>query len=179
LNPELLPPKAPDLPALLGPLIRHGVDLVLVGGMAGIARGSNYPSYDLDVAYARDRANLARVAAALEEIGVRLRGATPDLPFLPDAETLRRGANFTFITPHGDFGILADIAGIRSYEELREAATEKEIGGFSVRVASIDHLIAMKRAANRTKDKLMLEEYIVIADEQARATGEEEGGAGA
>ena len=35
-----------------------------------------------------------------------------------------------------------------------------------IRVASIDHLISMKRAANRTKDKLMLEEYIVIADEQ-------------
>jgi hypothetical protein len=37
-----------------------------------------------------------------------------------------------------------------------------------VKVASIDHLIAMKRASNRTKDKLMLEEYIVIADEQGR-----------
>ena len=29
-------------------------------------------------------------------------------------------------------------------------------------------LIAMKRASNRSKDKLMLEEYIVIADELER-----------
>jgi hypothetical protein len=32
----------------------------------------------------------------------------------------------------------------------------------------------MKRAANRTKDKLMLEEYIVIADEEGRAQFDED-----
>lgn len=173
MSPDALPPRAPDVHALLEPLVRRGVDFVLVGGMAGIALGSNYPSYDLDIAYARDRANLDRLAAALTELDARLRGAPPDLPFVPDAETLKRGANFTFVTPHGDLDVLADMAGIRSYGELRDAAVEKEIGGFAIRVASIDHLIAMKRAANRTKDKLMLEEYIVIADEQGRAAREE------
>lgn len=61
------------------------------------------------------------------------------------------------------------MAGLGNYAELRGASEEKEIAGLQVKVASIDHLIAMKRAANRTKDKLMLEEYIVIADEQQRA----------
>jgi hypothetical protein len=176
VSPDALPPKAPDVAALLEPLVRHGVDFVLVGGMAGIAQGSNYPSYDLDIAYARDRANLDRLAAALDDLDVRLRGAPPDLPFVLDAGTLKRGANFTFVTPHGDLDVLADVAGIRSYRELRDSAEEKEIGGFAVLVASIDHLIAMKRAANRTKDKLMLEEYIVIAGEQDRAAREEAGG---
>jgi hypothetical protein len=31
----------------------------------------------------------------------------------------------------------------------------------------------MKRAANRPKDKLMVEEYIVLADEQKKLAGEE------
>jgi hypothetical protein len=165
-----LPPKAPDLRALLGALVRHGVDFVLVGGMAGIAHGSSYPSFDLDIAYSRDRANVARLVEALREIGVRPRGAPEDLPFQLDTRTIENGANFTFITSYGDLDVLGDVAGIASYEELRAGAEEKEVSGSMIRVASIDHLIAMKRAANRPKDRNMVEEYIVIADEQ-RARG--------
>jgi hypothetical protein len=163
-----LPQKAPELPKLLEPLVRNGVDFVLIGGMAGIARGSSYPSYDLDVVYAYSRANIARLVPVLKEIGVRLRNAPPDLPFLLDEKTIENGANFTFETPFGDFDILAHVDGIRSYDELLVASTSEEVWGLSVRVASIDHLIAMKRAANRTKDKLMLEDYLVIADEERR-----------
>jgi hypothetical protein len=165
---ERLPPRPPDLRALLGPLVRHGVDFVLVGGMAGISHGSNYPSYDLDVVYARDRDNMARLVEALQEIGVRLRGAPSDLPFLLDVRTIENGSNFTFVTPHGDLDILGHGDGMPGYDELRAEAPVREILGLEVRVASIDHLIAMKRAANRPKDKLMVEEYIVIADEQKR-----------
>jgi hypothetical protein len=163
---EPLPPKAPNLRALLEPLVARGVDFVVVGGMAGISHGSNYPSFDLDVAYARDRANIVRLVAALEEIGVRLRGGPADLPFILDARTIENGANFTFITPHGDFDILGDVAGVKSYGQLRESSVQKDISGMSVRVASINDLISMKRAANRTKDKLMFLEYVEIADEQ-------------
>jgi transcriptional regulator with XRE-family HTH domain len=160
---------------LLKALVEHGVDFVLIGGMAGIALGSSYPTYDIDVAYARDKANLQRLSGALAELRVSLRvkGEAADLPFLPDARSLANGANFTFVTDFGMFDILGDVAGIRSYEELRRNATVREVEGFPIRVASIGHLIAMKRAANRTKDKLMLDEYIVIADEQRKLEKEE------
>lgn len=173
---ETLPPKAPDLRALLEPLVRHGVDFVLIGGMAGIARGSSYPSYDLDVAYSRSKANVKRLVSALDEIGVRLRGGPTDLPFQLDERTIENGANFTFITPFGDFDVLADVAGIRSYEELVQASEEKEFFGVPVRVASLDHLIAMKRAANRPKDRNMLEEYVVLADEIRKRETDDEAG---
>ncbi len=165
---DLLPPRAPQLGALLRPLVEAAVDFVVIGGMAGAARGSSYPSYDLDVAYARQSANLERLVAALRKLDVTLRGAPPGLPFQLDVRTFENGANFTFDTPYGDFDLLADVAGIRSYEELRRDADVKLIGGLDVPVASIDHLIAMKRASNRPKDRNMLEEYIVIADEARR-----------
>jgi hypothetical protein len=173
VNSEQLPPQPPDLRALLTPLVRHGVDFILVGGMAGISHGSSYPSYDLDVVYARDHSNIARLVDALREIGVRLRGAPADLSFLLDAKTIENGSNFAFVTPYGDFDILGHADGMPSYKELRDAAPVREILGLDVRVASIDHLIAMKRAANRPKDRLMVEEYIVIADEQRRAPRDE------
>lgn len=166
-----LPPKAPEFRQLLGPLIAHGVDFVLIGGQAGISHGSTYPSYDLDVVYDCGHDNVARLVAALEEIGVRLRGAPADLPFQLDAKTIENGANFTFETPYGDLDVFADAAGMGTYDALRSASVEREVFGHQVQVASIDHLIAMKRAAGRTKDKLMVEEYIVIADRQRIAEG--------
>jgi len=144
----------------------------VIGGMAGLAHGSSYPSFDLDIAYARDRANIERLVTALTNIGVSLRGAPEDLPFQLDVRTIENGANFTFTTPFGDLDVLAEVAGIRSYDDLRRGAEVKRIAGHEVHVASLDHLIAMKRGANRPKDQRMLEDYIVIADEQRRQTNE-------
>ena len=155
--------------ALLRALSDQGVDFVLIGGLAGLAHGSAYPTFDLDIAYLRDRANITRLVAALKEVGAHLRGVPADLPFVLDERTIENGANFTFETDLGPFDVLGDVAGISSYEQLRAGASLASIEGIEVRVASLDHLIAMKRAANRTKDKLMVEEYIAIAEEQQRS----------
>lgn len=170
---EPLPPRPPDLNRLLTPLVRHGVDFVLIGGMAGLAHGSNYPSYDLDVVYSRKRDNIGRLVAALRELDVHLRGAPPELEFVLDERTIENGANFTFVTPFGDFDILGDVAGLKGFDELIARAEEKEIAGLPIPVASIDHLIAMKRAANRPKDRNMVEEYLVIADRRRQREVEE------
>jgi len=152
--------------SLLRSLNAHSVDFVVIGGLAGMARGSSYPSYDLDLAYARDRDNLERLAATLRELDATLRGAPAGLPFQLDAKTLSEGPNFTFDTRFGPLDILGDPTGAPPYERLREGAGEKLlIEGEPVAVASLDHLIAMKEAAGRPKDKLMATEYRVLSDE--------------
>ena len=168
-----MPPPAPPRPfrpkPILETLVRHRVDFVLVGGLAGVARGSSYPTYDVDIAYARDRPNLERLAAALRELGATLRGAPPDVPFLLDAETLERGAHFTFETKFGAIDVLDRPDGSPPYAALKAAAGEPaEVEGERILVASLDHLIAMKETSARTKDKLMATEYRVLADETRR-----------
>jgi hypothetical protein len=153
---------------LLAALDRNGVDFVVIGGLAGLAQGSSYPTFDLDVAYSRDKGNLRRMAAALGEIGVALRGEPVDLPFQVDDQTLATGSNFTFATAHGSFDILGEVDGLKSYEALRRHAKREWISGVDVLVASLDDLIAMKRAANRVKDQLMVLEYVELADEIRR-----------
>ena len=150
---------------ILEALVAHGVDFVLIGGLAGMARGSAYPTFDVDVAYARDAENLSRLAAALEELGATLRGAPPDIPFVPGAQTIERGAHFTFDTRHGALDILTDPDGAPPYHRLVAAGDRAEIDGVVVRVASLDHLIAMKEASGRPKDRLMATEYRTISDE--------------
>lgn len=151
---------------ILAALNAHQVDFVLVGGLAGMARGSAYPTYDVDIAYARDRANLEQLAEALRSLGAVLRGAPPDIPFPVDADTLARGAHFTFTTSYGSLDILDRPDGSPAYEELKRAAGPMvEIEGEPVHASSLDHLIAMKEASGRTKDKLMATEYRVLSDE--------------
>ena len=151
--------------ALLDALAAHGVDFVVIGGVAGAAHGSAYPTFDLDIAYARDRENLERLAAALRRLGATLRGAPPGLPFQLDAKTLENGSHFTFVTPHGSLDLLSDPVAAPPYSVLKARGTAADVRGHRVTVASLDDLIAMKQASGRTKDKLMATEYRVLLDE--------------
>lgn len=151
---------------LLRALVDGGVDFVVIGGVAGGAHGSSYPTYDVDVAYSNGNENLERLAAVLRDLGATLRGAPADVPFLLDSATLRRGGNFTFETKYGALDVLAYPEGAAPYERIRSDAKVIDVEGRPVRIASLDHLIAMKEAAGRNKDRLMALEYRVLADEQ-------------
>ena len=149
---------------ILEALVDAQVDFVLIGGLAGGLHGSLYPTYDVDIMYARDRENLERLARVLRELGATLRGAPEDVPFILDADTLARGANLTFATRLGSVDILAEPSGAPPYDKVRAQAANVEISGRAVAVASLDHLIAMKEAAGRRKDVLMASEYRELAD---------------
>ena len=148
-------------------LTKHRVRFVVIGGIAGRLRGSTTVTEDVDVCYARDDENLERMAAALKEVNARLRGAPPDVPFILDADTLKMGDHFTFATDVGSVDVLGHPSGIPGgYEELERAADEMDLGGgLIVKVASIDDLIRMKRAAGRPKDLIEVEVLGALRDE--------------
>jgi hypothetical protein len=159
--------------AALGTLSRHGVRFVLIGGFSAQLHGSPMLTYDIDICYARDRENLERLAAALVELGARLRGVEEEVPFRLDARTLERGDRFTFVTRAGDLDIMATPSGVGGFDDLDRNAIEMDLGTSTVRIAAIDDLIRMKRAAGRPKDLLALEELGALRDEiDARAAEE-------
>jgi hypothetical protein len=147
-------------------LVKHKVRFVVIGGIAGRLRGSTTITEDVDVCYAREPENLDRLATALKELRARLRGAPDEVSFRLDAKTLEAGDHFTFVTTAGSLDILGHPSGIPGgYEELERAADETELGGFKVRVASIDDLIRMRRAADRPKDLIEVELLGALRDE--------------
>ena len=53
---------------ILRALIRHEVELVVVGGVASILRGSPLMTNDVDVVYSASEENIRRLAEALREL---------------------------------------------------------------------------------------------------------------
>jgi len=150
-------------------LTRRRVRFVVIGGIAGRLHGSSAVTNDLDICYARDPENLERLAAALVEMDARLRDTPEDLPFKPDAKTLKAGANFTFTTSAGGLDCMASPAGSRGFDELDATAVEMDLGGLVIRVAAIEDLIRLKRAAGRPKDLIEVE-VLGALEEETEAT---------
>lgn len=145
-------------------LSRYAVDCVIVGGVAAALHGSSVPTYDLDICYARDTANLHRLAEALNAVHAALRGAPPNLPFILDAKTLRNGLNFTFDTDIGPLDVLGEVSGVGGFAEAREGAVVYELFGNPYPVLALDKLISAKRAAGRKKDLDMIPELEAIRE---------------
>ena len=158
------------LGALLRRLVAHGVDFVVVGAVALIGHGSARNTRDLDICYATDPANLEALGAAMVELGARLRGASDDVPFVPDARTLRRTTILTLEAPDGWIDLLVSPAGAPAYAELRNRAERVTFEGMAILIASLDDLEAMKRAAGRPQDLIDLEEIEVIRRLRNRRT---------
>lgn len=78
-----------DFRALLEALCEAEVRFVIVGGVAATLHGSARLTQDIDVVYARDSENLARIARALAPLRPYLRGAPSGLPFQLDAVDYR------------------------------------------------------------------------------------------
>lgn len=151
-----------DPAALLERLVKGGVEFVVVGGVAATAHGSASFTQDLDITYAPDAENLDRLGEVLVSLGARLRGVTDDVPFIPDGRTLRRTRVLTLETPLGLINLLAQPDGAPVYGELSSRAERDVIAGVEVAYASLEDLIAMKKAAGRPKDLVAVEELEAI-----------------
>jgi len=166
-------PREFDPIRALQTLNRYEVRYVLIGGFAGKLLGSTILTVDIDICYARDRRNLERLAAALQELHAYLRGTPEGLPFRLDAETIQRGDSFTFVTDAGDLDILGTPSGTTGYEELSRNATTLDLGEVIVQVAALEDLMAMKRASGRPRDRIHLEVLAALRDEIEREAGSE------
>ena len=137
---------------LLHRLTQAGIDFLVIGGVAVAVHGYGRSTKDLDIVYATNPANLERLGQVLVEIGARLRGVEEDVPFVPDASTLRRVSLLTLDTPEGGLDLLVDPDGAARYEEMWKRAEVIRLDDTEFRVVSLEDLLSMKRAAGRPQD---------------------------
>lgn len=135
---------------------RHHVAYVVIGGMAAALWGSDLPrTTDVDITPAADRDNLVRLAAALADLGARLRvqGVPEGVPAPLDAEALAGRSVLTLTTNHGPLDVSFVPEGTSGYADLATRATRRPLAGHDeVPVADLADVIASKAAAGRAKD---------------------------
>jgi hypothetical protein len=155
-----------DFAALLRALAGADLRFIVVGGAAAIAHGVARLTLDLDIVYDRSPENIARLVKALATAQPYLRGAPPGLPFRFDAETLRRGLNFTLSSKLGQIVLLGEITGGGGYSELLPYSNVLRLYGIECRCLGLRRLIQVKRAAGRPKDTEAVAELEALLEER-------------
>jgi predicted nucleotidyltransferase len=142
---------------LLRKLSDADIRFVLVGGLAVNAWGYLRTTRDVDVVPDPSASNLTRLDSLLREldgkveVGGRLLAGSAILTFL------RTGDRTLVTTSLGSVDVLQGLPQIPPFSVLDEKATNVDMDGLVVRVCSLEHLIEMKRASDRPRDRDDLE----------------------
>jgi hypothetical protein len=157
-----------DAERILDALAQHGVDHVIVGGLAVQTHGHVRTTVDIDVLPSRDPSNLIRLADALNALEARILNPGSEGTKI-DAMTLPRAGLWQFTTRHGAIDVLHDAPGAPPYDELRARALVIRLGDLELAVAGLDDLISMKRASGRPVD---LEDLAALTELSADESAE-------
>jgi hypothetical protein len=165
------PERPLDLQELFRVLDEHGVDYLVIGGVAAQVHGRRRTTMDLDVTPAPDPENLERLAAALAALDahpVELGRSAP----APTAEQLNVAPVVPpLMTLHGDLHILNEVPGAAAYAAMRTRALTTDLDGVAVHIVGVDDLIRMKQATGRPSDIEDIEALTLVAQREAGSEG--------
>jgi len=141
-----------DPERLLRALVEHEVEFCVIGAVAAWLQGSPAVTLDLDVMPRRDLDNAEKLADALNSLEARSLGSETPVEL--------EGADFLgwqtqrFDTEAGPLDVVPNAAAIGGFEDV--ATIELALGDLSVRVITIDEVIASKEKLGRPKDTAAL-----------------------
>jgi predicted nucleotidyltransferase len=155
--------------SVLAALDDSGVRFVVVGGVAVVLHGHTRSTVDLDlvVDLASDDAVLA--IEALSDAGLEPRLPVDARDFADEAIRRswieERGLQvFTMLDPEGLLLVDVFAESPIPFEDLLRESKAVDLDGHEIHIASIDHLIAMKRAAGRAQDVADIEALESLRD---------------
>lgn len=152
--------EALDPLPLLQALHKRGIEHIVVGGFAVNAHGFIRVTKDLDIVPRRTEENLGKLAGMLRDLDATILDTEDfyqeEMPADPTrVADLEMGGNFCLLTDLGRLDVMQWLSGIETddlYAEFDPDAVEGSVDGIPVRVCSLKHLRAMKRAAGRPQD---------------------------
>lgn len=152
-----------DAERILRALAEHGVEYVLIGGLAVQTHGHVRTTNDADLIPAPDPANLARLASALRALDAKVLNPGQEETSI-DATMLPRATIWQFATRDGGIDVMHEVPGGQPFSELSARALHVRLGEIDVPVVDLDDLIRMKLARGRSVD---LDDVAALTDPDA------------
>jgi predicted nucleotidyltransferase len=143
-----------DMRELLALLAEHGVEHVLVGGIAVNYYGYVRSTQDLDILIVPSIANARRITRALRDFGFGDAG-------IPAEAFERPGSAIHLGVEPNRVDLLTGLKGVDPGVVYRNAR-DVDLQGLRVRIIELDDLVASKRASGRLRDQADAEELEVI-----------------
>ena len=124
---------------------RAGLEFILVGNAAAALHDAPVTTQDVDL-FVRHTPRTLRKIAEL----TRLLGGILAEPYEPLSRMMR------IVSPEVAVDLIFQLSSHRRFESVRATARHVSIGEITLKVASLDDLIAAKEAAGRPKDRASL-----------------------
>lgn len=153
--------SAPSFQRILETLNRHGVEFVVVGGVAAVLHGAPVTTFDLDALVRINEENARRLLGALAELDARYREQAAVMR--PTLNDVLAGGHMLLLTSAGPLDVLGYIGKHQRFEDLQHAVTQLNVATLRVPVLGLEELIRQKKLLSRDKDEpalRMLEEVL-------------------
>lgn len=136
-------------------LARHEVEHIVVGGIAAILQGSPLTTEDVDVVFACNPRNIARLEGALAELEAHYLDPA-GRHIVPNAERLASMRVHLLRTNCGRLDVLRTVGDDRSFDDLIDQTSLFRLDDVQIRVLDLAAIIETKEYANRPKDQYQL-----------------------
>lgn len=136
-------------------LVEHGVDFIIIGGVAAVLHGAPVSTFDLDAVHSTAPDNVSRLLKALDELDAYYR-IQPDLHLRPQRSHLESTGHQLLLTRLGMLDLLGSVGPGRGYAELLPCSSEMDLQGTRFRVLNLETVIRLKEEIGGEKDLAVL-----------------------
>jgi hypothetical protein len=160
-----------NLVATLRRFTESSVQFIVVGGVAAVLHGAPVQTFDLDLVYSREPANIDRILSVLEDLEAVFR-IQPERRLRPGGSHLAAGRHLNLVTRFGPLDLLATIGQDAGFPELLPYSEEMDVGpGVRIRVLSLEMIVSTKEKVASEKDLAVLPILRRTLDEMRRKKG--------
>jgi hypothetical protein len=149
------------------------VAFIVVGGVAAVLEGAPISTFDLDIVYSLETENVARLADALGKLNavdVDPGGRT----IRPTVRHLQGSGPHLLRTRHGRLDVMGSMGDGLTYPDLVSRSRVRTVRGLEIQiqVLGLETLNASKEAADRPKDRAVLDLLRETLAQRGRQSGD-------